>query len=341
MRLMGNRHTSDGAERLFRLRRKNDTLLLMDRAALSKLRRSPSAAGDLVRRIVPEKQLSGVLKAIARSVQIAHSTSSSKWGLRLNDNSIMLKVGFVEVLQVGKFVRPDEHWFHQLVNRKLVPNKLRTDRRLQFRRVHYRNAPGCDACDTDIAVAAPAYKALYPAHEAAIRIAARSPRRKDTTKDHSSGLIIFLSQELGIRLPQPAYVNWGAKKQSPISEELSSDDRYQEGAAIQVRVNRYERDPAVRERCIQHYGTECSACGVSLADQYGPQVTGLIHVHHLKPLANLGERSWVDPVRDLRPVCPNCHAVIHSISPPRTIEEVKEMVRRRGGLKVRPKLRHP
>ncbi len=33
---------------------------------------------------------------------------------------------------------------------------------------------------------------------------------------------------------------------------------------------------------------------------------GFIHVHHLKPLSEVGYEYRVDPIRDLRPVCPNC-----------------------------------
>jgi 5-methylcytosine-specific restriction enzyme A len=110
---------------------------------------------------------------------------------------------------------------------------------------------------------------------------------------------------------------------------MPGDQKFEEGAAVQILINRYERDPAARERCVTHYGTDCVACGLSLADQYGPEVYGLIHVHHLTPLASVGKRAVIDPVRDLRPVCPNCHAVIHSTTPPRTIDEVKKMVRGR------------
>jgi hypothetical protein len=35
-----------------------------------------------------------------------------------------------------------------------------------------------------------------------------------------------------------------------------------------------------------------------------------------------GEEYEVDPVKDLRPVCPNCHAMIHRRSPPLSIEEI-------------------
>jgi len=112
-----------------------------------------------------------------------------------------------------------------------------------------------------------------------------------------------------------------------ISEEMPADEEFEEGTVNQVLVKRYERDPAVRKLCIEHYGTSCIACGVSLADRYGPEVSGLIHVHHLTRLADIGRRSLVDPVRDLGQVCPNCHAVVHATNPPRTIEQVQKMVR--------------
>ena len=34
-------------------------------------------------------------------------------------------------------------------------------------------------------------------------------------------------------------------------EEVPPDEEFEEGAVVQVLVNRYERDPAARERCIQ------------------------------------------------------------------------------------------
>jgi len=53
---------------------------------------------------------------------------------------------------------------------------------------------------------------------------------------------------------------------------------------------------------------------------------GFIHVHHLKPLATIGENYEVNPIDDLRPVCPNCHAVIHMRKEPYTIDEVRNML---------------
>jgi predicted HNH restriction endonuclease len=233
----------------------------------------------------------------------------------------MLKVGFVETLQAG------QGWFHQLVKQALVPKSLRSDRRLRFNYHEYKNAPGCITCDFEVTAVSQVYRALLPAHEAAIRIAARSRRHTSTAKDHSPHFIMFLSHELDDQLPQPSYES---AQQGPacIPEEVLDDREFEEGAAIRILVNRYERDPAAREKCITHYGPVCIACGVSMADRYGPEANGLIHVHHLTPLASAGRKRAVDPVRDLRPVCPNCHAVIHSTRTPRTIDQVKKMIRK-------------
>lgn len=69
------------------------------------------------------------------------------------------------------------------------------------------------------------YAALLPAHEEAIRVAARSPRRADTTKDHSPGLVVFVSQELGVPLPQPEYLE-ALKNAAPIPEEIPATPRW-------------------------------------------------------------------------------------------------------------------
>ena len=162
---------------------------------------------------------------------------------------------------------------------------------------------------------------------AAIRIAARSHRHTSTAKDHSPGLIIFLSRELGTLLPQPAYLETAIENGLRIPEEVPADDEFEEGAVTQVLVNRYERDPAARERCIQHYGTDCFVCRVSFADRYGPEINGLIHVHHLTAIASIGRRSSVDPIRDLRPVCPNCHAVLHRKDPCYSLDDVLDLLK--------------
>jgi hypothetical protein len=104
-------------------------------------------------------------------------------------------------------------------------------------------------------------------------------------------------------------------------------DLYVEGALRDVQMQRYERSSAARQACLAHYGYDCFACGANLQRRYCGLQVELIHVHHEEPLAaNPGSRK-VDPVAELKPVCPNCHAVIHSKSPPYSIAELRQMLR--------------
>ena len=99
-----------------------------------------------------------------------------------------------------------------------------------------------------------------------------------------------------------------------------------EGAKKQVTVNIYERDPKARAQCIEHYGYDCSVCGFNFEKVYGQVGKDFIHVHHIKPLSEIKEAYSVDPVKDLRPVCPNCHAMLHKKIPAYSIEELKSLL---------------
>jgi hypothetical protein len=109
-----------------------------------------------------------------------------------------------------------------------------------------------------------------------------------------------------------------------IPEEV--DPELYEGETYQVTINGYERNPQARQRCISHYGVNCFICGFSFEKAYGEDAKGLIHVHHLRQLSEIRAEYKVDPVQDMRPVCPNCHAVIHRRKTAYTIDEVITMV---------------
>lgn len=111
------------------------------------------------------------------------------------------------------------------------------------------------------------------------------------------------------------------------AEESSVDLLLKEGATKQVHVNTYERNPAARSKCIEAHGPSCVICGFNFEDRYGAYAAGFIHIHHLNPLAEAAGERIVDPVEDLRPVCPNCHAVIHLRGSCLSIAEIKELVK--------------
>ncbi len=99
-----------------------------------------------------------------------------------------------------------------------------------------------------------------------------------------------------------------------------------EGTPVSVNLTVYERDRGARSECLKHYGYSCSVCQFDFRKTYGEIGTDMIHVHHLTPVSHISETHVVDPIRDLRPICPNCHAVVHRRQPPFSIAEVKKMI---------------
>jgi predicted HNH restriction endonuclease len=128
---------------------------------------------------------------------------------------------------------------------------------------------------------------------------------------------------------------WAYKPSTPSAVIVFADDVEEEatglpeGAAFERLVNGYERNPLARQVCIKKYGASCYVCGFSFSVTYGEVVDGLIHVHHLRQLSEVGKGYKVDPIVDLRPVCPNCHAVIHHRrNPAYSVEEVRSFLRK-------------
>jgi hypothetical protein len=112
-------------------------------------------------------------------------------------------------------------------------------------------------------------------------------------------------------------------------EELKNDDDqkpFYEGSVKQIMVNSYERDTKARQKCIAIHGLICAVCGFNFEEKYGELGKNFIHVHHLKPLSEIQAEYRVDPEKDLRPICPNCHAMLHRRKKILTIEELKEII---------------
>ena len=110
-----------------------------------------------------------------------------------------------------------------------------------------------------------------------------------------------------------------------LQEEYGQGTELVEGAAYTVQVNAYERNPVARQKCIAHYGESCAVCGFNFGAAFGEAALGYIHVHHLTPLTTVGQEYVVNPIQDLRPVCANCHSVIHMRTPPYSLAEVQAM----------------
>jgi 5-methylcytosine-specific restriction protein A len=142
------------------------------------------------------------------------------------------------------------------------------------------------------------------------------------------------TQMSGVRIPDEVAVEleklWARYSDSSntwLPEEVADDEAIYEGAVRQISVNAYERNPEARRKCIAHYGTSCSVCDFDFGKVYGKAGREFIHVHHLRQLSEVGGEYQIDPIKDLRPVCPNCHAIIHRRKPAYTLNEVKKLIR--------------
>jgi|GEM_PF-1416656 len=130
----------------------------------------------------------------------------------------------------------------------------------------------------------------------------------------------------GTRIPnavaarlESAWVEFVAGRMSPSVE-------FREGAPRETTHNIFERNPEARRRCLEHHGRSCAVCWMSFGLVYGPLAKGFIHVHHLRPLSEIGAGHTVNPVADLLPVCANCHAVLHLGGECRSIEDVRQLI---------------
>jgi 5-methylcytosine-specific restriction enzyme A len=109
-------------------------------------------------------------------------------------------------------------------------------------------------------------------------------------------------------------------------QEVHEVGTYVEGSTKRIAVNAYERNRKAAKQCVDHYGHNCSVCDFNFARTYGEVGEDFIHVHHLKPLSKITSEYRVDPIRDLRPICPNCHAMIHRRDPAYGIDELKRIL---------------
>lgn len=107
-------------------------------------------------------------------------------------------------------------------------------------------------------------------------------------------------------------------------EVTENDESLLEGKTRKVNINIYERNPIARQQCIDYYGCKCVICNFDFEKIYGNIGRSFIHVHHLIEISTIGCRYSVDPIQDLRPVCPNCHAMIHMQKPSYSIDEIKK-----------------
>lgn len=99
-----------------------------------------------------------------------------------------------------------------------------------------------------------------------------------------------------------------------------------EGGCNQILVNKYERNPVNRQLCLIANGYSCKICGFNFEKEYGILGKEFIHVHHIEKISSHKTEYLLNPEKDLIPVCPNCHAMLHRQEPPINPEELIKII---------------
>jgi Predicted restriction endonuclease len=139
----------------------------------------------------------------------------------------------------------------------------------------------------------------------------------DYSKRHGSTLTSSLEH----------YINFlNYRKDHVIPQPTCSPDSYKEGRISYVHAVGYERNQDARKACIAHYGCKCAICGFDFEKVYGEIGRDFIEVHHIVPIHERKGEYTVDPITDLRPLCSNCHSMVHRRKPVYSIDELKDML---------------
>jgi hypothetical protein len=99
-----------------------------------------------------------------------------------------------------------------------------------------------------------------------------------------------------------------------------------EGRRLQGTYSRYERSRRNRAACLAYRGLDCMACGINVEKVYGSVAAGFIHVHHIERVSDMEKPREINPLVDLVPLCPTCHAVAHLRVPPIPIDELQRLI---------------
>ncbi|HWQ96707.1 MAG TPA: HNH endonuclease [Negativicutes bacterium] len=148
----------------------------------------------------------------------------------------------------------------------------------------------------------------------------RSPVTSDDEKFDLVDLTIeWVSNALGMFLSLMHIV--------PIDNDIPEKTTgYTEGKEYITTSKRYERNPLNRQLCVASKGYICAICGFDFSSTYRDIGNGFIEVHHIEPLSMMEDERAIDPIKDLIPVCSNCHSMIHRRKPPLLPDELQEMM---------------
>jgi hypothetical protein len=162
--------------------------------------------------------------------------------------------------------------------------------------------------------------------------------RKQLQRDSSDAATMSSGQNLFFSAKGLGGGIWGLREDTLFDPEKSNEtydllengdaaiEGLYEGAKRNIVVNTFERNRKLREQCIAKFGCDCSICAFNFEKYYGIRGSGFIEVHHLIPISEI-KAAYIGNPLDLRPVCSNCHSIIHRFKPFLTINEMSDIIK--------------
>lgn len=117
-----------------------------------------------------------------------------------------------------------------------------------------------------------------------------------------------------------------------------------EGFKKTISVNVYERSTKLRDAAIKAFkingNISCDCCKFNFDSFYGNKIgSGYIEIHHIKPIFKYEQQEINkfinDALKNLVPVCSNCHRMIHRVwKNPLEIKTLKLNISKNGNYKI-------
>lgn len=271
---------------------------------------------------VPLAVQDDVARLAAMIIEHAHEVGLGRWGVTPYDDGIRVNVGWTEILtalpdQLRVIVDGDGARSVDLPDGVSLVEGA-------DERGFYPSVPGSVLLNIPYEPAARFAESIVSIRQAlleSVRLAARRRAGRGVQEGHRQQAVSSIAARLGRALPSPGFLGG-------VHEQSSKALILMEGALRRVVSSEYERSSAARDACIAHHGSSCMICGFSFEAVYGALGAGFIHVHHIVPLASVGGAYVVNPITDLAPVCPNCHAMLHRGDSPMSVEDLRGLVSR-------------
>ena len=118
------------------------------------------------------------------------------------------------------------------------------------------------------------------------------------------------------------------------AEIIVLDENIVTEGQLRTRTTAYRtRSRQLRNAAVEHYTSggmiPCTACSFNFGIAYVGVGDGYIQIHHLEPISFGGERELTldKAIGKVRPLCANCHVMVHRRDPWLTVEDLTDTLR--------------